>query len=99
MQAARARKLLNEMDAGIVLLNTAQQRQLSPVKLPKRLSERVEKLAVQFGYDGAEREKHIEENRLLRINEIRAKAAAASARVAAAKDRRAIIKRNKELGA
>lgn len=97
MQAARARKLLNEMDAGIVLLNTAQQRQLSPVKLPKRLSERVEKLAVQFGYDGAEREKRVEENRLRRINEIRAKAAAASARVAAAKDRRAIIKRNKEL--
>ena len=56
MQAARARKLLNEMDAGIVLLNTAEQRKLSPVKLPKRLSERVERLTMRFGYDGAERE-------------------------------------------
>ena len=97
MQAARARKLLNEMDAGIVLINTAQQRQLSPVKLPKRLSERVERLTLRFGYDGAEREKRVEENRLRRISEIRAKAAAASQKIAAAKARRAILHRDKQL--
>lgn len=97
MQAARARKLLNEMDAGIVLLNTAEQRKLSPVKLPKRLSERVERLTMRFGYDGAEREKRVEENRLRRISEIRAKAAAASQKIAAAKARRAKINREKQL--
>ena len=41
MEAARKRKLKNEMDAGIILLNVGQQRKMSPVKLPARLSERV----------------------------------------------------------
>merc|ERR1712028_190794 len=42
MEAARARKLRNELDSGIILINTKNQRKLSPVKLPTRLSERVE---------------------------------------------------------
>ena len=97
MEAARVRKLQNEMDAGIVLLNTAQQRKLSPVKLPQRLSERVEKLTLRFGYDGAEREKRVEENRIRRLNEIRTKAQTASKRIQDAKKRRTKIKRKQQL--
>ncbi len=89
MQAARERKLKHEMDSGIILLNTANQRALSPVKLPQRLSERVEALTTRFGYDGAEREKRVAENRVRRIAEIRSKAAAASQKIAMARERRA----------
>jgi hypothetical protein len=64
------------MDAGIVLINTVNQRKMSPVKLPQRLSERVEALTLKFGYDGAEKEKRVEENRQRRLNEIRTKAKA-----------------------
>ena len=47
---SRQRKFQTEMDAGIVLINTANQRKMSPVKLPQRLSERVEALTLKFGY-------------------------------------------------
>jgi len=97
MEAARARKLRNEMDSGIILLNTKDQRKLSPVKLPARLSERVEQLTQRFGYDGAEREVRVEENRQRRLNEIRHKAAAASQRVASAKERRHLLARRQQI--
>ena len=89
MEAARLRKLRNEMDAGIILINTANQRKLSPVKLPTRLAERVEALTLKFGYNGAEKEVQVQANRIRRLNEIRLKAAAGSKRAAAAKERRA----------
>ena len=73
---SRQRKFQTEMDAGIVLINTVNQRKMSPVKLPQRLSERVEALTLKFGYDGAEKEKRVEENRQRRLNEIRTKAKA-----------------------
>ena len=85
------------MDAGIVLINTANQREMSPVKLPRRLSERVEALTSKFGYDGAEKEKRVEENRQRRLNEIRAKAAAGATRAAAAKERRRQMARQQQL--
>jgi hypothetical protein len=97
MEAARQRKFRQEMDAGIVLINTANQREMSPVKLPRRLSERVEALTSKFGYDGAEKEKRVEENRQRRLNEIRTKAAAGATRAAAAKERRRQMARQQQL--
>jgi hypothetical protein len=97
MEAARKRKLKNEMDAGIILLNVGQQRKMSPVKLPARLSERVEALTLKFGYNGAEKEKRVEENRQRRLNEVRHKASASAKRAAAAKERRIAIARQQQL--
>jgi len=97
MEAARMRKLRSEMEAGIILINTKDQRKLSPVKLPTRLSERVEALTARFGYDGAEREVRVAENRQRRLMEIRNKAAASSERNAAAKQRRMLLARQQQL--
>ena len=97
MEAARMRKLRSEMEAGIILINTKDQRKLSPVKLPTRLSERVEALTARFGYDGAEREVRVAENRQRRLMEIRNKAAASSERNAAAKQRRMMLARQQQL--
>ncbi len=64
--------------------------------MPTRLSERVKQLTQRFGYDGAEREVRVEENKQRRLNEIRLKAGNAI-RHEQAKERRQVMKRRSQI--
>jgi len=71
----KARTVKDAMDtsSNMVLLNVPQQRVLSPVKLPKKLEKRLDQLQKKFAYDPMERERQVELNRRIRLNEIREK--------------------------
>jgi hypothetical protein len=61
----------------------------SPVKMPKRLQQRVVELHEKFAYDPFKRAQHVEANRQSHLSMVRAKAARQKTRAAAAASRRA----------
>lgn len=73
VEKARSVKHAIDTSSNMVLMNVPQQRVLSPVKLPKKLENRLETLQKRFAYDPVERERQVELNRRIRLNEIREK--------------------------
>ena len=72
----KVRETKDAMDtsSNMVLMNVPQQRVLSPVKIPKRLEKRLQHLKEKFSYDSTDRERQVELNRRIHLNDVREKA-------------------------